>query len=155
MWLTKHSYVEQTLEDNKLFDAKGLLEKNPSYQGRLKFWTNELCAEKPETFDIVLAVGRLPFHLVDPTTDFNTARRRWDSPLRLVALPAHCPASHLLLARLPRFPHKIRLRALPTVPLHRLCRRHNRQSASTLRSHNNAVPKTGRPSQRPSRRTHR
>jgi NAD+ kinase len=51
-----HSYVEQTMEDNKAFDAAGLLEKNPSYQGRLKYWTNELCAQKPQTFDIVLAV---------------------------------------------------------------------------------------------------
>lgn len=59
--LTKEShyrvYVEETLEDNKLFDGKGLLEQNPSYRGRLKFWNNDLCAEKPQTFDIVLAVG--------------------------------------------------------------------------------------------------
>ena len=58
--LTKDSgyrvYVEETLEKNKLFDAQGLLEKNPGYKGRLRFWTNELCAEKPQTFDIVLAV---------------------------------------------------------------------------------------------------
>ncbi|KAH7371285.1 ATP-NAD kinase-like domain-containing protein [Pyrenochaeta sp. MPI-SDFR-AT-0127] len=50
-------YVENTLEDNKAFDAAGLLEKNPSYRGRLKFWTNEMCAQKPHTFDIVLALG--------------------------------------------------------------------------------------------------
>lgn len=59
--LTKDSgyrvYVEHTLEDNKIFDKKGLLEKNPSYEGRLKFWTNELCEQKPQTFDIVLAVS--------------------------------------------------------------------------------------------------
>jgi NAD+ kinase len=53
-------YVEETLEHNKLFDAKGLLEKDPSYQGRLKFWTNELCHDKPQTFDIALAVSALP-----------------------------------------------------------------------------------------------
>ncbi|KAF2251801.1 ATP-NAD kinase [Trematosphaeria pertusa] len=50
-------YVEKTLENNKLFDSSGLLDKNPSYRGRLRFWTNELCAEKPQTFDIVLALG--------------------------------------------------------------------------------------------------
>lgn len=50
-------YVEHTLEDNNIFDAKGLLERNPSYEGRLKFWTNELCEQKPQTFDIVLAVS--------------------------------------------------------------------------------------------------
>jgi NAD+ kinase len=52
----QNSYVEKTMEDNKTFDAAGLLKKNPSYEGRLKYWTNELCAEKPQTFDIVLAV---------------------------------------------------------------------------------------------------
>ncbi|KAF1934917.1 ATP-NAD kinase [Clathrospora elynae] len=50
-------YVEQTLEANKIFDATGLLEKNPSYHGRLKYWTNEMCAQKPQMFDIVLALG--------------------------------------------------------------------------------------------------
>jgi len=49
--------VEETLKDNKVFDAAGLLESNPSYEGRLKYWTNELCAKKPQTFDIVLALG--------------------------------------------------------------------------------------------------
>lgn len=60
--LTKNSkykvYVEETLENNKLFDAKDLLKKHPEYEGRLKFWTNELCHNKPQTFDIALAVSR-------------------------------------------------------------------------------------------------
>jgi len=56
LWLTARSYIEHTLEDNKIFDAPGLLEKNPAYQGRLKYWTDELCSQKPQTFDIVLAV---------------------------------------------------------------------------------------------------
>ncbi|KAF2873500.1 ATP-NAD kinase-like domain-containing protein [Massariosphaeria phaeospora] len=50
-------YVESTLENNKIFNAQGLLEEHPSYRGRLKFWTNELCAERPQSFDIVLALG--------------------------------------------------------------------------------------------------
>lgn len=50
-------YVEDKLEHNELFDARGLLEKDPSYKGRLRFWTNELCQESPQTFDIVLAVS--------------------------------------------------------------------------------------------------
>ena len=49
-------YVEDQLEKNHIFDAAGLLEKNQSYRGRLRYWTNELCAQKPQTFDIVLAV---------------------------------------------------------------------------------------------------
>jgi NAD+ kinase len=64
--LTKNSgyrvYVEHTLEDNKIFDKKGLLEKDPSFDGRLKFWTDELCEQKPQTFDIVLAVSLLYLH---------------------------------------------------------------------------------------------
>jgi len=51
-------YVEKTLEDNKVFDAPGLLENNPSYKGRMKYWTNELCAQQPQTFDIVLAASK-------------------------------------------------------------------------------------------------
>ena len=45
------------MENDKNFDANGLLETNPAYQGRLKYWDNELCAQKPLTFDIVLAVS--------------------------------------------------------------------------------------------------
>ena len=48
--------MEHVLEKNHIFDTEGLLEKDPSYRSRLKFWTNELCAQKPQTFDIVLAV---------------------------------------------------------------------------------------------------
>ncbi|KAH7138769.1 ATP-NAD kinase-like domain-containing protein [Dendryphion nanum] len=50
-------YVEDTLEHNDKFDAAGLVEKDTSYRGRLRFWNNKLCAEKPQTFDIVLALG--------------------------------------------------------------------------------------------------
>ena len=39
-----------------MFDAKGLLEKEPSYEGRLKYWNNELCRKHPQTFDFVLSV---------------------------------------------------------------------------------------------------
>ena len=48
--------MEQTLKDNAIFDAAGLLEKKEEFKGRLKFWTNEMCAKRPQTFDIVLAV---------------------------------------------------------------------------------------------------
>jgi NAD+ kinase len=47
--------VEQTLKDNHIFNAKDLLDKD-RFKGRLKFWTNEMCAQRPQTFDIVLAV---------------------------------------------------------------------------------------------------
>lgn len=54
--LIRFSFVEDKLETNAIFDAKGLLEKSPSHNGRLRYWNNELCAKKPQTFDIVLAV---------------------------------------------------------------------------------------------------
>jgi NAD+ kinase len=45
------------MEHNKAFDAVGLLRDHASYQDRLKYWTNEMCAQKPQMFDIVLAVS--------------------------------------------------------------------------------------------------
>ena len=51
------SYVEDKLKDDKTFDAKGLIAKDPSYEGRLKYWDNELCRKYPHTFDFVLSVG--------------------------------------------------------------------------------------------------
>ncbi|KAF2196958.1 ATP-NAD kinase [Delitschia confertaspora ATCC 74209] len=73
-------YVENTLEHNKIFDAKGLLHKHPNLEGRLKFWTSKLCTEKPQTFDLVLALGGdgtvlyaswLFQHVVPPVLSFS------------------------------------------------------------------------------------
>lgn len=50
-------YVENTLEHNDRFDAMGLVASDPSYPGRLKYWTNELCRKQPQTFDFVVTVG--------------------------------------------------------------------------------------------------
>jgi NAD+ kinase len=50
-------YVENTLEHNKAFDAEGLLRDNPEYEGRLKYWNNELAKRKPHTFDFVVTLG--------------------------------------------------------------------------------------------------
>lgn len=49
------SYVEQTLKDNAIFNAVELSARD-GFKGRLKFWTNDMCAQRPQTFDIVLAV---------------------------------------------------------------------------------------------------
>ena len=49
-------YVENTLLDNHKFNAKGLLAQDPSYERRLKYWNNELCAKHPHTFDFVVTV---------------------------------------------------------------------------------------------------
>ncbi|KAK4905031.1 hypothetical protein LTR28_000832, partial [Elasticomyces elasticus] len=50
-------YVENTLEHNEIFDAEGLVKSDPNLRTRLKFWTNKLCERRPQTFDIVVALG--------------------------------------------------------------------------------------------------
>lgn len=50
-------WVEETMRDNAVFDAAGILEQDPSYKDRLRYWTNELCAKKPHTFEICIALG--------------------------------------------------------------------------------------------------
>lgn len=55
-----HNYtvwVENTLEKSKIFDADSIVADDPTYRDRLRYWTNELCAKKPHTFDICLALG--------------------------------------------------------------------------------------------------
>lgn len=52
-------YVENILEKEEAFDAKGMLADDPSFQGRLKWWDEELCQRKPHAFDIVIAVSAL------------------------------------------------------------------------------------------------
>ncbi|KXT08976.1 hypothetical protein AC579_4029 [Pseudocercospora musae] len=50
-------WVEETMRENEAFDADGLLAHDSSYKDRLRYWTNELCAKKPQTFEICLALG--------------------------------------------------------------------------------------------------
>ena len=54
--LMRSRYVEDTLEHNRTFDAKRIVAKDPSREGRLKYWDNELCAKHPLTFDFVVTV---------------------------------------------------------------------------------------------------
>ena len=54
--LTFDSYVENTLQHNRIFDAEGLLSADPSREGRLKYWDNDLCAKHPHTFDFAVTV---------------------------------------------------------------------------------------------------
>jgi NAD+ kinase len=51
-------WVEDKLEQDPQFDAKGLQAGGDgSFGGRLKYWDNELCHKRPNTFDIVLGVS--------------------------------------------------------------------------------------------------
>ncbi|WPG99528.1 Hypothetical protein R9X50_00234300 [Acrodontium crateriforme] len=50
-------YVEDTMQHNKAFNTEAILSVDPGRKDRLKYWTNELCAKKPHTFEICLALG--------------------------------------------------------------------------------------------------
>lgn len=50
-------YVDAKLRNSKRFDAAGLLDTNPRYQQKLKYWTPDLCWTSPEKFDLVLTLG--------------------------------------------------------------------------------------------------
>lgn len=50
-------YVEDTMKENKHFDASGLLKSNPQFEGRLKYWDNELAKNRPHTFDFCILLG--------------------------------------------------------------------------------------------------
>ena len=49
-------YVEDTLEHNRIFDAKAIISADTSRDGRLKYWNNELCTKHPLTFDFAVTV---------------------------------------------------------------------------------------------------
>lgn len=50
-------WVEDTMRNNKIFDAEGLAQMDPSYRDRIKYWNAELCRKKPHQFEIVVALG--------------------------------------------------------------------------------------------------
>ncbi|KAK5118874.1 hypothetical protein LTR62_000083 [Meristemomyces frigidus] len=50
-------WVEETMKDNRIFDAASIVSQNETYKDRLRYWTNELCRKKPHTFEICLALG--------------------------------------------------------------------------------------------------
>jgi NAD+ kinase len=50
-------YVEDTMRENEVFDAKGLAAEDPAYGERLKYWDNELARRHPHTFDFVVTLG--------------------------------------------------------------------------------------------------
>jgi NAD+ kinase len=50
-------YVENTMKDNPIFDAPGLLAEKDSFKGRLKYWDNDLARTRGNTFDFVVTLG--------------------------------------------------------------------------------------------------
>jgi NAD+ kinase len=55
--VNKISYVDQDFETSPSFDYQGLMANTPSYYGRVKFWTPELCLRQPHLFDYVITVS--------------------------------------------------------------------------------------------------
>ena len=51
--------MQDVLEHNHKFDTAGLLKQDPSYEGRLKYWNNELCEKHPHTFDFAISVSSM------------------------------------------------------------------------------------------------
>ena len=109
------SYVENIFEHNKRFDVEGLLAQDPSYASRLKYWTDELCHTKPNTFDFVITVCTPNLSAIctsHPLNPLPAARWRWHCPLRLLAIPTRRSTRPLLCPWLSRVPYEIRLRCL-------------------------------------------
>ncbi|CAG8743389.1 10821_t:CDS:2, partial [Gigaspora rosea] len=50
-------YVDKTLKESERLDFPGMLKESPFVKDYLKFWTKELCAERPEIFNFVLTLG--------------------------------------------------------------------------------------------------
>ncbi|CAG8437361.1 10106_t:CDS:2 [Acaulospora colombiana] len=50
-------YVDKSLKETKRLDYKGMLQESPLVKDYLKFWTDELCAKRPELFNLVLTLG--------------------------------------------------------------------------------------------------
>lgn len=50
-------YVEDTMKQNIIFDAAGLIAEDDTFPGRLKYWNNDLAKRRPHTFDFVVTLG--------------------------------------------------------------------------------------------------
>ena len=50
-------YVEDTMKENKTFDAAGLIAEDETFPNRLKYWNNLLAKRRPHTFDFVVTLG--------------------------------------------------------------------------------------------------
>lgn len=50
-------YIEDTMEDNTIFNAAGLIAEDDTFPSRLKYWNNDLAKRRPHTFDFVVTLG--------------------------------------------------------------------------------------------------
>ncbi|KAI8991566.1 ATP-NAD kinase-like domain-containing protein [Mycotypha africana] len=50
-------YVDEKLKCSKRFNYEKIINKHPVAKTKLKFWTPELCAAKPKSFDFIITLG--------------------------------------------------------------------------------------------------
>lgn len=50
-------YVEDTMKENKDFNAQAILKALPGCEDRLKYWDNDLARRRPHTFDFCILLG--------------------------------------------------------------------------------------------------
>lgn len=50
-------YVDEKLKSSKRFKYDRIVESHPMTKEKLKFWTPELCALHPKTFDFIITVN--------------------------------------------------------------------------------------------------
>lgn len=50
-------YVDQAMRTHRHFDAEGILKEEPSADGRLKYWDEQLAHDHPHTFDFAITLG--------------------------------------------------------------------------------------------------
>src|SRR5271170_26330 len=89
------SYVDQDFDTSPAFDYQGLLQQNPTYSRRVKFWTPELCLRQPHLFDFVITVPPLPSPEVVMLIVVGRRRHR---PLCFLAFPTCRPPRRILLS---------------------------------------------------------
>lgn len=55
-------FIQDVLKDDKWFDYEGMKNQKGFPVERMKFWTNEMCRNQPNMFDLVITVSH--FYLV-------------------------------------------------------------------------------------------
>lgn len=51
------SYVDEKLKNSRRFKYDKIVRNHPIACEKLKFWTPELCALQPKSFDFIITVG--------------------------------------------------------------------------------------------------
>jgi hypothetical protein len=142
-------YVESTLKENSIFNSEGLLEKNPKFEERLKWWDHELCSRRPQTFDVVIAVRWTRWEGFMRARLTIVARRRRHGALRKLVVPTRRATSPRVRTGISGISDQIRLRPVRRDLDSSIQRRYHRQPTPPVRSYRYAKPAARDPEQRP------